>query len=69
MKRRNGERKFELRRFIGWATLGLAPWIFGPPPALSAGSEQDRPVVSAPVPAATERRPIDAKEQIVVIYL
>jgi phospholipase C len=69
MKRRNGERKFELHRFIGWATLGLAPWIFGPPPALSAGSEQDRPVVSAPVPAATERRPIDAIEHIVVIYL
>jgi phospholipase C len=69
MKQRDGKRKFQMHRLIGWAALGLVPLIFGSPPAHSAGSEQDRPVVSAPVPSATERLPIDAIEHIVVIYL
>src|SRR5580704_8749725 len=70
MKRHNEKRKFELHRSIGWAVLGLAPWIVSSPLlAQSAGSAPERPVVSAPVPSTTGRLPIDVIEHIVVIYL
>jgi phospholipase C len=70
MKRHNEKRKFELHRSIGWAVLGLAPWIVSSPLlAQSAGSAPDRPVVSAPFPSTTGRLPIDVIEHIVVIYL
>ena len=69
MRNHRAERKFELRRFIAAAVLGLATCILGSAlRAQDSGGERDHPALPA-ARSAAEQRPIDAIEHIVVVYL